>query len=242
MSLEQGRPGRRARRSITALLAATAVLALTLVWAPSASAAPRMTVSQTTNLEDGQTITVSGVGFTPNLKGIAVGQCKTGYTGPNDCNLAGGATFRNADATGSIGTVTLKVATSFGGTDCTKIKCVIAAAPLPNSSTPEEIKANTVIIPITFGAPPAPEAPQPSATPTPETPQASETPESTTPESPTDTTTDAATSAPSAGSDLPHTGPTDAIPVVVLGGTALLLSGLGLTLLLPMRRRHGGPA
>ena len=119
----------RARRAATAVTAALALLSLTVVWAPSASAAPKLTVSATSGLTDGQTITVSGVGFTADLKGIAVGQCKVGYAGPSDCNLQGGATFRNADGSGSIGTITLKLATSFGGIDCTTTDCVIAAAP-----------------------------------------------------------------------------------------------------------------
>ena len=146
-----GRRAGGARRTACALLATLGLLALSVVWAPSASAAPKMTVSATSGLTDGQTIQVSGSGFSPNMKGIAVGQCKVGYAGPSDCNLQGGATFRNADASGSIGQITLKVTTKFGAIDCSQIDCIIAAAPLPSSASAAEIQANTVTVPISFG-------------------------------------------------------------------------------------------
>ncbi|WP_372734131.1 neocarzinostatin apoprotein domain-containing protein [Nocardioides sp.] len=223
-----GRGAGRAQRAAVALLATVGLLTLSVVWAPSASAAPRLTVSATTGLTNGQTITVSGVGFAANLKGIAVGQCKVGYTGPADCNLAGGATFRNSDGSGSIGTVTIKLATSFGGIDCTKTECVIAAAPLPTSSDAATVKANTASVPITFGAAPAT---TPAATTPVATTQTATTPAATTPEVTT-----------AAGGDLPKTGAGDSLPVLVLAGSALLLSGLALSLLVPTQRRRLGAA
>lgn len=124
---------------------------LTFVASPPSFAAPTLQVSATEGLEQGQSITVGGSGFTPGLKGIAVGQCRVGYVGPSDCNLSGGATFRNADADGAIATVTIKLATSFGDIDCLKEPCIIAAAPLPTTSGPEEVAANTIEVPIYFG-------------------------------------------------------------------------------------------
>lgn len=155
------RLSRASRAAATALVLAV----VTLVAAPPAFAAPTLQVSATENLEAGQSITIEGSGFAPNLKGIAVGQCRVGYTGPSDCNLSGGATFRNADANGAIATVTVKLATSFGDIDCLKEQCIIAAAPLPTTSGPEEVAANTVEVPIYFGkaAPAAPAAAETTA-------------------------------------------------------------------------------
>ncbi|WP_372734371.1 neocarzinostatin apoprotein domain-containing protein [Nocardioides sp.] len=142
------------------LLAAVATLAIVIGVAAPAFAAPSLVVSATEGLTEGQTITIDGSGFAPNLKGIAVGQCRVGFTGPADCNLSGGATFRNADADGNIDQVTVKVSLKFGDVDCTVEQCIIAAEPLPTTSGPEEVAANSVSIPIYFGdAKPAGTAP-----------------------------------------------------------------------------------
>lgn len=148
------------------LLAAAVLALLTMLAAPPAFAAPTLQVSATEGLEDGQTITVDGSGFASGLKGIAVGQCRVGYKGPSDCNTSGGATFRNADADGAFPRVTIKLATSFSDIDCTKEQCIIAAAPLPTNSGPEEVRANTVEIPLYFGdAAPVEAAPAASTAP-----------------------------------------------------------------------------
>lgn len=55
---------------ITAALAGIIPLGAAPAWA-----APTLTVSKTTGLTDGASVTVGGSGFTPNLKQIAVGQC-----------------------------------------------------------------------------------------------------------------------------------------------------------------------
>ncbi len=154
----------RTRRPRRVALALLVLGVLTVVSAPASFAAPTLDVSATEGLKTGQTITVDGSGFAPDLKGIAVGQCRVGYEGPDDCNLNGGATFRNADANGVIETVTIKLAESFGDIDCTQEQCVIAAAPLPTTSGPEEVAANTVEVPLYFGDA-APAAPAPAAEP-----------------------------------------------------------------------------
>ncbi|WP_372727740.1 neocarzinostatin apoprotein domain-containing protein [Nocardioides sp.] len=198
-------------------LALTAWLILGLVVAPASFAAPALSVSATEGLTDGQTITVDGSGFAPNLKGIAVGQCRTGYVGPADCNLSGGATFRNADASGSIATVTLKLAVTFGDVDCLKEQCIMAAAPLPTTSGPEEVAANTVEVPLYFGdaapaaAPAAPAAP-PAAAPAVLTPAAGDQDGSSTP------------------LVLTSAAPADNSVLYVLIATNLLLAGAGLFL------------
>ncbi len=192
-------------------LAAIAALLVVVVTAPPSFAAPTLNVSATTGLTDGQIITISGSGFAPNLESIAIGQCKTGYVGPADCNTLGGAQFKNADASGNVASFTIKVAEKFGSTDCTKQQCVIAAAPLPTNADAAKIKANTYVVNISFGAAAA-------ATPT-----AAATTQTTT--QATDTST------------LPKTGAGDSMPVLMLGATALLAAGIGLMLLVPGRRR-----
>ncbi|GAA4368204.1 neocarzinostatin apoprotein domain-containing protein [Nocardioides caricicola] len=186
-----------------------ALLLVTLVAAP-AFAAPTLNVSQLTGLTDGQTVTVSGSGFEPNLPSIAIGQCIEGYSGPSDCNTAGGATFRNADANGNVASFTITVKEVFGGHDCTQITCMIAAAPLPNATDEATIAANTVELAISFGAP----EPAPSQTPT---------------------TEPAPTGSGQEG--LPQTGAGDSIPAILLAATAMLAIGAGVVLLVPGRQK-----
>ncbi len=187
--------------------AVAALFAVTVVTAPPGFAAPTLNVSQLTGLTDGQKLTVSGGGFKANLSSIAIGQCRAGYTGPADCNTATGATFRTADANGSVGSFTIIVKEKFGTTDCTKVQCVIAAAPLPNAVDAATVKANEVIHDISFGAvaeetptTPAPEATAPVAT------------------------------APESGDTLPKTGAGDNLRVAVWGGGILVLLSGGVLL------------
>lgn len=203
------------KRSVSPLsrgLAVVAALLVVLVTAPPSFAAPTLEVSATQNLTDGQRVTISGSGFKPNLASIAIGQCVQGYSGPADCNTAGGATFRNADAQGNVSEFTVVVKEQFGGHDCTKVQCMIAAAPLPNATDQATVDANTYEVMISFGAAAAPTetaAAEPSAT---------------------------ATTSTGTGS-LPKTGAGDSVPVLLLGASALLAAGVGLVLLVPGRRR-----
>jgi hypothetical protein len=135
-----------------AVLIAAALAAVVPLGAAPAWAAPTLTVSKTTGLTDGASVTVGGSGFTPNLKLIAVGQCIEEVKGPTDCNLAGGSQFVNADGAGKIPTVTLKLAAKFGTFDCTKRTCVVAAQILPSGGNAGEIAANKAAVRLTFGA------------------------------------------------------------------------------------------
>ncbi|MEQ6902536.1 neocarzinostatin apoprotein domain-containing protein [Nocardioides sp. YIM 152588] len=193
---------RNASTLAKAALSAVALLVVTVVAAPPSFAAPSLNVSASSGLSDGQTINISGGGFTANMGQIAVGQCIEGYSGPSDCNLQGGATFRNADGSGSIGSFSITVKQKFGSTDCTVQKCVIAAAPLPTAEDAATIAANRVIIPITFGAP------APAVAPAADTDDTSE----------TDDTT-------AADDELPKTGVTDNLPMLMGGALAFLLVG-----------------
>ena len=206
------------KRSVSLLsrgLAAVAALLVVVVTAPPSFAAPTLQVSATENLTDGQRITISGSGFKPNLASIAIGQCVEGYEGPADCNTAGGATFRNADAKGNVSSFTVVVKEQFGAHDCTKVQCMIAAAPLPNATDQATVDANTYEVMISFGS----AAAEPTATTEP---------------SSTETTTTSSTGGQEA---LPKTGAGDSVPVLLLGASALLAAGVGLVLLVPGRRR-----
>ncbi|GAA3203311.1 neocarzinostatin apoprotein domain-containing protein [Actinocorallia longicatena] len=144
-------------------------LIVTAVPAPALAAAPPVVkVSAVTGLTEGQKITVTGEGFQPGLKQIAVGMCREGYTnGPDDCDLDGGAAFVNADGNGRIRTVTLTVHAAFKGFDCRKRQCVIGVAPLPGTVPSAVEKANTAVVNVAFeGAEfqPATAAPSAAAT------------------------------------------------------------------------------
>ncbi|MFC6879312.1 MULTISPECIES: neocarzinostatin apoprotein domain-containing protein [Actinomadura] len=128
---------------MSASLAALA-LAASLAPGPSLHAAP------VAGLVPGQKITVSGGGFRPGLRSVAVGVCRAGYTGPGDCDLAGGATFVNIDADGRFRTVTLTARPKFGGTDCMARQCVIGVAPLPGKAPPAIVRANTAVVNVGF--------------------------------------------------------------------------------------------
>lgn len=131
---------------------ALGVLAATVLFgAGPAQAAPTLTLSKSTGLKDGDRITVNGSGFKPGLTQIAIGQCIAEVSGPTDCHLAGGAQFVNADATGKIPAVTLKLSEKFGSFDCTKRQCVVAAQILPSGDNAGDIAANKTSTRITFG-------------------------------------------------------------------------------------------
>ncbi|MQY20898.1 neocarzinostatin apoprotein domain-containing protein [Nocardia macrotermitis] len=116
-----------------------------------ADATATLHVDATTDLRDGQRITVSGSGFQPGLAAVAVGLCKQGYTnGLTDCDLDGGATFVNVGADGTFATLTLTVRDHFKSIDCLRQQCEVAAAPLPGTQPAAVISANTGLTPVTF--------------------------------------------------------------------------------------------
>ncbi|MGW0432072.1 neocarzinostatin apoprotein domain-containing protein [Micromonospora sp. NPDC003197] len=218
--------------TLAVLLATSCGLAVVAV--PSAAfAAPTLTVSATSGLTDKQQVTVNGSGFTPNLKQIAVGQCVAGFKGPTDCNLAGGAAFVNADGSGKLPMVTLRLAQKFGAFDCTKQECVVAAQILPAGDNADQVQANKVSVPLTFGKAPA------QTTPPPATPTAapSSTPTATIPAS-TMPAVAAGTPTPSLVNANPVSAGPDRYAVAVLVGFGLLLLCIGLLVLMPYRNRR----
>ena len=200
-----------------AMAGMVAVFFATMMIAPPAFAQATLNVSQTEGLSDGQTVTVSGSGFTPNLKSIAIGQCIEGTSSPSECNTVGGASFRDADANGNIAEFTLVVKEKFGAYDCTQQQCVFGAQPLPGAEDAATVAANTVYHNISFGDAAA-EEPEPAPAPAP--PSDNETP-------------------PAATEELPKTGPGEELLMAAAGGA--LLIGLGaLALWLLPRRQQGG--
>lgn len=136
-------------------VAGLAVAATALLTAAPGHAAPEnapvLEVSASTNLTEGQRITVNGSGFQPGLAAVAVGLCKQGFTnGLKDCDLEGGATFVNISDDGTFPTVTLTARHSFTTIDCTSQQCVIAAAPLPGTEPAGIIAANSAEVPVSF--------------------------------------------------------------------------------------------
>ncbi|MBD3926749.1 hypothetical protein IEZ26_19170 [Nocardioides cavernae] len=231
------------RRLLSGLAVALSTIGFLVLTASPSSAAPRVTTTPSVSgtIQDGTKVTVSVSGFPANTKPVAVGQCRVPYAGPADCNISGGATLRTADASGKIEDTTLTLSAKFttgsGATvDCTQVKCVIGIGPLPTSNPPAVVSANTVNMPLVFGAAGGGTAPVSSP---------STAPVSNPSTAPSTTPTAAPTSAPttSGGSAaLPHTGPLDALPVVLIAGSALLLLGAAVLLLVPGRRRIGGQA
>lgn len=114
-------------------------------------AAPTLHVSQVADLAEGQRISVTGSGFRPGLKSVAVGLCREGYTnGLKDCDLGGGATFVNVDGKGNFPVVRLTTRAKFNHIDCMSRQCVIGAAPLPTTSPPAIVNANTATVRVGF--------------------------------------------------------------------------------------------
>ena len=208
---------RKTPKTLTrALAGVAAVVATSFIAAPPAFAAATLNVSQTEGLSDGTVVKISGSGFTPNLKNIAIGQCIEGMKGPADCNTGGGATFKGADAQGNIPEFTLVVKEKFGKFDCTTQQCVFGAQPLPAAVDAATLKANTVYYDLSFGA--AAAAPAPATTPA----------------------APAAGATTTAGAELPKTGPGEELAVAIGGGVALLLAGAAGLHFMP--RRRGGVA
>ncbi|BAL90953.1 hypothetical protein AMIS_57330 [Actinoplanes missouriensis 431] len=211
-------------RRLAAAAAAGLLCALSVGVTPAAAKAT-LKVSKTTGLKSGDSVTVSGTGFTKNLTDLALGQCVKNPKGPSDCNLAGGAVFAKTDGSGKTDTVTLKLATSFSGKECGSDGCVIAAQLLPSSHDAATVAANAVSVKIVFGSS--------GGTAKPVTSKSSAAAATTTAAAADDPDSDS-----DSGSALPKTGPGMEWATVVLIGTGLLLPGAGVLAMLPARRRR----
>lgn len=143
----RGRRGKRRLSRPVRVGGLIGALLLTLALATPASAAGdrSVTVNPSTGLSDGQAVTVSGSGFTPN-KLLFVVECNTDATGASGCNVAG-LQMPTTDADGNFTIQAYKVAASFGDNDCTKASCVIQAA---EGATADALTGTSN--PLTFGS------------------------------------------------------------------------------------------
>jgi hypothetical protein len=132
MTFDNAHPARGAARrrpgALVALLIGCALVLLGLVaGSPAAGAAtPSITVTPSSGLSNGQTVTVHGTGYSANVKNINVIQCPVSGASQNSCNVGGAKLFQSTDASGSF-TVQLAVQTKIGSIDCTKQACMIDA-------------------------------------------------------------------------------------------------------------------
>ena len=92
---------------------------------------PSIIVTPCTGLVSGQTVTIRGRGFKPNLRVLAV-ECVSNASGPNACNLPKNVSILNPPPTfqpnpdGTI-TLTLKVLKTFNGYTCSAASpCVVS--------------------------------------------------------------------------------------------------------------------
>jgi hypothetical protein len=116
-------------RAFLAGLTAAAFCVLGVVFGPPALAAsPSITVSPATGLSDGQSVTVHGTGYTPNVHTINVVECPVSGASQNACDLTGGDAqlLQPADATGSF-TVHMPVRSKLGSVNCGVAACMIVA-------------------------------------------------------------------------------------------------------------------
>jgi hypothetical protein len=96
-----------------------------------------VTVTPSTGLVDGQSVSVSASGYTPGA-GLAVLECAVGAASESDCDLSTVA-YVNADATGAVSTAygvfrEIFTANDAGGLDCAPSQCVLVVANIGNQS------------------------------------------------------------------------------------------------------------
>ena len=136
----------RVRQLSAVSLGVLALGAGLIMLAAPAAAAPGLSVTPSTGLSDGQSVSVSGTGFAANATNINVVQCQSGSTSANSCNIAGGQFFQHTNASGAF-TVSITVKASFGSVNCTKVTCMIVA----HAGT-DPTSGDTAMTNISFGA------------------------------------------------------------------------------------------
>jgi ABC-type Fe3+-hydroxamate transport system substrate-binding protein len=103
--------------------------------------AQTVTITPSTNLTNGQTVTVVGKGFTPGAKNIGANECaaKGAQTGAGDCDLPGTKTA----VPDASGTVTIQFTVNKGPFGANQIvcsaaqKCLVSVSELTASPTQE---------------------------------------------------------------------------------------------------------
>jgi hypothetical protein len=121
---------------------------------------PTLTVDPATGLVDGQSVSVTGSGFTP-FSGVAMVECEAGATGPAQCDLSSELEV-GTDGSGSFATTytvsrVLEISTNENGKEkvfnCGANRCILGAADVNNysiaASTPLGFKPHS---PLAFRA------------------------------------------------------------------------------------------
>lgn len=129
------------RSRIAKLAASGAAVAATLLLATPASAATAISVTPNTGLSDGQTVSVTGSGYTPGAA-VNVGECASATVCSSDVK------YLTADANGAI-SVSLDVKKSFTAKDwntgqdievnCAAVQCNVTAWEQTTGNTVQNI-------------------------------------------------------------------------------------------------------
>ncbi len=105
--------------------------------APALGAARAIVVTPASGLSDGQSVAVTGSGFSPNAS-MAATQCLAGAVAQASCDLSGVSVFAS-DAAGAFHaslTVHASITTPTGTADCTVVgQCIVGAAEITNINT-----------------------------------------------------------------------------------------------------------
>ncbi|WP_329303609.1 neocarzinostatin apoprotein domain-containing protein [Streptomyces sp. NBC_00659] len=218
--------------------AALAAVAAVCSAATPAAAAGTLTVSRTTGLTPGDTVTVSAKGLSPSQAFVPLGMCKPDPTGPTDCDTAtalvgktdgsGVWHLSSSDATSAA----LKISAKAGGADCTSKAgaCVVAVF---ISATDELVQVPLTVSATGSGSPSPSTSASPSASST-----AGTSGGSTSGSSSGDSGSGSAsgsTSGSGSGS-LPQTGSVDGVAVGLLAGGTLLMGGAAFLILVRRKR------
>jgi hypothetical protein len=118
--------GWRARAYLAGLTAAAFCVLGVVLGGPAFAASPSITVSPSTGLTNGQTVTVHGTGYTANVKTINVVECPVSGASQNACDITDAKLFQSTDASGSF-TVQMSVKSKLGTVDCAPAACMIVA-------------------------------------------------------------------------------------------------------------------
>ncbi|MEV6162050.1 neocarzinostatin apoprotein domain-containing protein [Streptomyces sp. NPDC052052] len=226
----------------TALACAGAVaFATAVLTAPAASAAGVLTVSKTTGLAVGDTVTVSAKGLSKSQSFAPLGLCKPTPSGPTDCDTSADSAYvGKTDASGvwhassnDATSVKVTIKEKAGGATCTQAPgaCVIAVF---ITATKELVQ-----VPLTVsagGSSSVDPSADPSAT---ASSSASGSSSSGSTSGGSSSGGSSTSSGGTTGSDdtLAATGTLDGIPVGLLATGTLVLCGASALLLLPRRRR-----
>ncbi|WP_328673928.1 neocarzinostatin apoprotein domain-containing protein [Streptomyces sp. NBC_00328] len=217
--------------------AALAAVAAVCSAATPAAAAGTLTVSRTTGLAPGDTVTVSAKGLSPGQAFVPLGLCKPDPTGPTDCDTTT-ALVGKTDGSGvwhlSSGNATsaaLKISAKAGGADCTSKAgaCVVAVF---ISATDELVQVPLTVSAAGSGSPSPSSSASPSASGT--------TGASSGGTAGTSSGDSGSGSTSGSGSEsLPQTGSVDGVAVGLLAGGTLLMGGAAFLILV---RRKGDEA